>query len=247
MNKSPFQYRFPVRAMDADAQNRLKISSVFNFMQIVAGLNANELGFGYEHLMPKGYFWVLSRVILEWRGNVRIDDEILIETWPKGVEKLFALRDFRIYSSTEECIGKSTSAWLMIESQNRRPLMLNHNLFDLPDFGLIPAIEEVPGKISEPAKKSLLAERKVVYSDIDINQHVNNAKYLEYVFDALPSDILNQCTSCMLQINYLKELRLGEKFAVYYSQDETNQNHHYLDAENESGQKVFQVLLHFNY
>lgn len=247
MNKSPFQYRFPVRAMDADAHNRLKISSVFNFMQIVAGMNANELGFGYEHLVPKGYFWILSRVILEWHGNVGIDNDIMIETWPKGVEKLFALRDFRIYSHHEECRGKATSAWLMIDSHNRRPLMLSHNMFNLPDFGLIPAIDEFPGKIAEPPGKSLLALRKAVYSDIDINQHVNNAKYLEYIFDALPGDVVNQYKTCRLQINYLKELHPGESFTMYHKQGETFQNQHYLDAENESGQKTFQVLLDFDY
>lgn len=247
MSQLPFQYRFPVRSMDADSDNRLKISAVFNFMQIVAGMNANELGFGYKQLMPEGYFWVLSRVILDWHGNVGVDDDIIIETWPKGVDKLFAMRDFRMYSADMQCIGKATSAWLMIDSHSGRPLMLNQSMFNLPHFDVLPAIDQVPGKITEPPEKTLIAERKVAYSDIDINRHVNNAKYLEYIFDALPAEISGSYKTCRLQVNYLKELRLGEVFSIHRKQSKTVQTQYYLDAENESRQKIFQLMLDFDY
>lgn len=240
----PACYPFLVRAYEADASNRLKISSVFNFMQVAAGLNANDLGFGYSQLTPKGYFWVLSRVILEWSGEVRFDEEIVVETWPKGIDKLFALRDFRIYSNDGACIGKATSAWLMIDSQTGRPLILNSSMFNLPDTKVSPAINQTPGKLIVPHQLMQLGSRTAMYSDIDVNQHVNNAKYIEYIWDSLP-DGYSSFPRCRMQINFLKEIRQGEKIALRMAVQENNDNLVYIEAMKSPDIKIFQAEILF--
>lgn len=245
MNQLPAKYPFRVRAYETDAHNRLKVSSVFNFMQVAAGLNANELGFGYDHLTPKGYFWVLSRVILEWKGNVSFDEEIIVETWPKGVEKLFALRDFKFYDEPGACIGNATTAWLLMDSHKGRPMLLNKNMFNLPYASIPAAIDEVPGKITELTDTKLLYERKAVYSDIDVNQHVNNARYIEYIFDAIPMHKISPFRSCSIQVNYIKELKPGETVHMYGSKISDNLAQYIVTAENREKEKVFQSHLIF--
>lgn len=245
MTPIPARYTFKIRAYETDAQNHLKISSVFNFMQVAAGLNANQLGFGYDQLSPKEYFWILSRVILDWHGNVSFDEEIILETWPKSVEKLFATRDFRFYSGKGDCIGKATTAWLMMDASTGRPVMLNSNMFNLPVYNIPPAIDELPGKIPEPASVEFSSQRKAVYSDIDVNQHVNNARYIEYIFDALPVHEFTALKHCRVQINYLKEVKLGETISLLIARPEADQNHFLVSATNADEQKVFQSQLFF--
>lgn len=237
------RHSFRVRSYEADNNNKLKISSVFNFMQVAAGLNADRLGFGYEDLLEKGYFWVLSRVILNWQGNISFDEEITVETFPKGVDKLFALRDFNIFSATGDKIGKATTAWLLMELKTLRPVLIRKESFELPKAGIPPAIAEVPGKIDEAEMKSLIAERRVVYSDIDVNQHVNNAKYLEYVFDALSSDLRSQLKNFRMQINYIRELKIGEAIRIYHGTIQDQKERHYLEALNEDGHRIFQCTI----
>lgn len=241
----PGRYTFKIRAYETDAQNHLKISSVFNFMQVAAGLNANQLGFGFEQLTPKGYFWILSRVILEWHGNVSFDEEIILETWPKGVEKLFATRDFKFYTDNGDCIGNATTSWLMMDSNSGRPVMLNSGMFDLPAYNIPPAIDELPGKISEPEIVEFSSQRKATYSDIDVNQHVNNAKYIEYIFDALPVNKFMDMNNCRVQINYLKEVKIDETIFLHYGKTGSDQNNYLIMATNADEQKVFQTQLFF--
>lgn len=245
MKAIPGRYSFWIRAYETDADNQLRISSVFNFMQVAAGLNAEQLGFGYTQLNPKGFFWILSRVILEWHGNVSFDEELIVETWPKSIERLFAIRDFRFYSQDGTNIGKATTAWLLIDGKAGKPVAPDNGKFDLPHFDLPPAIAELPGKIAEPAEMTLLASRSTVYSDIDVNQHVNNAKYLEYIFDALATNNLISSSNCRLQINYLKELKLGETITILGSHSENAGNEIILTAINQADQKVFQSRICF--
>jgi acyl-ACP thioesterase len=245
MTPIPARYTFKIRAYETDAQNHLKISTVFNFMQVAAGLNANQLGFGYDQLTPKKYFWILSRVILDWHGNVSFDEEIILETWPKGVEKLFATRDFKFYSGKGDCIGKATTAWLLMDANTGRPVMLNSGMFNLPAYNIPPAIDELPGKISEPATVESSSKRKAAYSDIDVNQHVNNAKYIEYIFDALPGNEFMDLRNCRVQINYLKEVKMGETISLHYARAGSNENNFLVMATNADEQKVFQSQLIF--
>ncbi|HHN47523.1 MAG TPA: hypothetical protein ENN08_01065 [Bacteroidales bacterium] len=237
------RYHFLVRSYETDYNNRLKISSVFNFMQIAAGRHANELQFGYDQFGPKGYFWVLSRVVLNWIGNVKFDQELIIETWPSGVEKIIATRDFKFYSGDDVLLGKAKTTWLVMDSKTRRPIFLDKISFPQLDFDIHPAIEENPAKILEPENKTSQGLRKVVYSDIDVNRHVNNAKYLEYVFDALPPQLREYDHGIKVQINYLKELKLDENIELFYAEPAVSGSHYYVDACNEKAQKVFQCAL----
>jgi medium-chain acyl-[acyl-carrier-protein] hydrolase len=243
MKTKTARYHFQVRSCETDYNNRLKISSVFNFMQIAAGRHANELQFGYDQFSPLGYFWVLSRIVLYWIGNVKFDNELIVETWPSGAEKIIATRDFNFYSSDRILLGKAKTAWLVMDSKTRRPIFLDKINFPHFDFEFAPAIEEIPSKILEPENKVSQGFRNVVYSDIDVNQHVNNAKYLEYVFDALPPNLRECVGGIKLQINYLKELKLNETIELFFAEPESPGSHFYVDACNKYAQKVFQCSL----
>lgn len=236
------RFTFKIRSYEADYNNRLKISSIFNYMQVAAGLNANQLGFGYEQLLPEGYFWVLYRVILEWQGQPGFDEEIILETFPKGVEKIFALRDFNIYSQSGECIGKASTAWLLMDVKTQKLLMPNTAKMELPVSDLPPAIKGIPGRIEVPADKKLIGKRSVVYSDIDVNLHANNAKYIEYVFDALSPETFAGMNFCRIQINYLKELKIGDTFTIYHAEPENVGDPHYIEALIDE-QRIFQCSI----
>lgn len=242
----PGKYTFKIRSYETDEFNHLKISSVFNFMQVAAGLNAEELGFGYTQLNPRGIFWILSRVILEWHGNVKFDEDLIVETWPKGIERLFAIRDFRFYSQDGGNIGKATTAWLMMDAKSGRPVNPANERFDLPLFDLQPAIDELPGKIAEPAEMTLLTKRSTVYSDIDVNLHVNNAKYLEYIFDALQTKSIFPIRNCRIQVNYLKELKQGETISIMGSHDNNPGNEIVVSAINQANQMISQSRINFD-
>lgn len=242
---NPHRFTFKVRTYEADYLNRLKINSLLNYMQEAAATSANRLGFGYDQLKPKHKFWVLSRLIVELYDKIRFDEEITIETWPKSVHKLLALRDFLFWNSEGILFGKATTAWLLIDSNSQRPVSpmsanIGSHHFDLPA-----AIENTPEKMNEPASKTLIAQRQVVYSDLDVNNHVNNARYAEFLFDSLPKSIHQQLYPSFFQINYLKELKLGDTMKIFSSEINSSPLHIYLEGINQGGHKTFQAQVLF--
>jgi acyl-ACP thioesterase len=61
--------------------------------------------------------------------------------------------------------------------------------------------------------------RKVHMSDIDINQHVNNATYVKWCIDAIPTELLKENPIAAIEINYLAELTGGETIGIFYKQE----------------------------
>ncbi len=93
-----------------------------NFFQEMAYHHANQLGFGYDDLKEKQTFWVLSRMKIRIDQYPVWDDKVSVETWHRGMERLFGLRDFRVMDQSGKILGKATTAWLILDSQTRRPV-----------------------------------------------------------------------------------------------------------------------------
>jgi len=75
------------------------------------------------------------------------------------------------------------------------------------------AIEQKPEKIKVDIDLMENEQRKVFYSDIDVNRHVNNATYVRWILDSWFSD--NNEAIAEFEINFLSELKLNDEFAVF--------------------------------
>ena len=53
-----------------------------------------------------------------------------------------------------------------------------------------------------------------VYSDLDVNCHVNNVTYIRWAIDALGSDFMDQAKLTELKVNFKREVFEGEKVIV---------------------------------
>ena len=60
----------------------------------------------------------------------------------------------------------------------------------------------------------------VKYSDIDMNNHVNSMKYIQWVIDTLPIEKIKKGIK-KIDINYIKEALYGDELLIqHYSKEE---------------------------
>ncbi|MFO7524053.1 MAG: thioesterase [Ignavibacteriaceae bacterium] len=177
-----------VRAYDVDFNNKIKISSVFNMLQDVAAVHADNLGLGFKDLYKHNFAWVLNWVKLEINDYPAFSDSVIIKTWPRCKHKLYSMRDYTIRNKDIQTLFNATSAWLPINTKTKRitdtknlPKVINYQ----PD---LIAVDEFPVKIIPGSAKEVLFNKKFRYTDIDINQHVNNTRYIELILDSYNTD-----------------------------------------------------------
>lgn len=242
--QSIWNEEFFVKSYEVDYNKRTKLNSLFNYMQEAAYNHACRLGAGYEELTRQGFLWVLSRVKIQIERYPEWEEKIKLETWPKGVNRLFALRDFIFRDERNQSIALATSAWLVLDSDTMKLQKVQSLPFSLPDNDGRYALNEELGKLDNQSIFDFEAERTAVYSDIDVNQHVNNAKYVEWILDCFSQEAFLNKHLKSLQLNYLSQTRLGERITLKRGSYNGNSKISYVEAVNgSSSNKVFQSIV----
>lgn len=196
---------YQIRTYEVDCRNRLSILSMFNFMQDAASKHAQALGVSVRRLLSENYTWLLSRLKIKIASYPDINDRIQIATWPSGTQRLFALRDFELRNGSDQVIAEAVSAWLVIDVQRRRPVRILpfvDRLKPLEGHHVLPdTLDKLPGIKNCTYEKEFIAR----YGDLDVNQHVNNVSFVEWVVEGVPSSLLNTSAPAQLEINFLAE------------------------------------------
>jgi medium-chain acyl-[acyl-carrier-protein] hydrolase len=201
---------FSVASYEADFAGKLSPYALFNRFQDLAGVHATYLQVGYEQLRESKLAWILSRIRVQILSLPSWKDTVRLATWPKGIDRLFAMREFSLTSEKGETLVLATSAWLLVDIVKNRPQRIENLPVDLRYPGAPHAIRETPDKIQMPEHLATALEKAVWLSDIDTNRHVNNAQYAKWVSDCFSEDQFRTRRITSMQINYLEETLLGD-------------------------------------
>lgn len=208
MNTS-HEEQFKVRTWDVDQANRLTLAAACNYCQEIAGTHAGLLGVGADYMQAHGLVWVLSRMSLVLDSRPKHGDTVLVETWPRGTDRLFALRDYELRNEAGAPLGRGRSAWLIVDAASFRPRRPEAITTGLPLNDARDALDDGVMPVVGAEGLSPVSERAVAYSDLDYNGHMNNARYTQWIQDVLPPAELGAATRLRLDINYIAEMRPG--------------------------------------
>ena len=201
---------YAIRSYEVNAGGRLSIPSIFNLLQDAASSHALKLGVSVPQLLADNYTWVLSRIYLKMSHHPGWGDTIQVHTWPSGIERVFALRDFDIRQ--DDCaIGSCISAWIIIDTNNRRPVRPTSFARQLNPLDRQHVLDHPLVKL--PVLKTPQSEKRfsVRYRDLDINQHVNNVSYIEWLLECIPDMVENGLCLSELEVNFLGEALHGDR------------------------------------
>ena len=217
--KESWRENYFVHSYEIDQQSRLSLESAINFFQDSALRNAEVLGLGFKDLAVKDRFWVLSRLYVEMYRYPLLGDSIQLETWPKGMESLFAMRDFRIKSvDSNELLGAGCTAWLIIDGTTHRLQRVESVLSgEMPCYPHN-ATKHKFDKISLASTMTSHIRIVAGYTDVDINNHVNNVCYLKWAINYMPIDN-KTLTVRSAEVNFLAEARLHSPIEILYGSD----------------------------
>lgn len=214
-----------IKSYETDINANLKIYSFMNYAQEIAGLHADSLGFGYDNLINNNIAWVLSRVHVKFITMPKWKEEISIETWHKGSDRLFGFRDFEVLDNSGNRIIIATSSWLIIDTKTRK-LQRLENIMGENSIGYNPrnAIEERAERLVSPPSMEHTGRHIVSFSDVDINRHTNNAKYIEWALDCIDVDLVSNMKVSDMVINFNAESRPEEVVELFRYKESVKDN-----------------------
>jgi acyl-ACP thioesterase len=190
------------------------LAPTLDLFQEIASDHAEDLGVGREAMSVTGQVWILSRISVQWDRRPKWRDSLTVRSWPRGADKLFALRDYDIRDGEDRPLVRGRSGWIILDLEKRRPLRPQAIMENLPRNEGLDALTDGPVSLSFPEEGEngsvvKAGERRVVYSDIDYNGHVNNTRYIEWIQDIVEPGVLERAARMRLDVNYLSEVKLG--------------------------------------
>lgn len=215
-----------IHSYETDFTTRLRFSCLNRYMQESAWKNAEQLGFGFSDLIRKNFAWVLTRMLISVEKLPGWNETIRIATWPSGQEGLFAFRDFQIFDQKERELGRATSSWCVIDLTTRKPVALQsafeNGLAEL-DKRLFPGR---PPKIVALKRTDSEWRTVVGYQDLDVNKHVTNSRYIDWIFETFELGIFRERRLHSLAINFLTEALYQHEIVVKSEQKSATEFRH---------------------
>jgi medium-chain acyl-[acyl-carrier-protein] hydrolase len=215
-----WQENFRVNWYDTDSNGQVKMSSIANYLQESAWRHARHMGFGFEDTQKRNEFWVIVALMVQMVDNPHWGKFITVETWPKGIERLFAFRDFRILSDDGTVIGAATSTWMILDQDTHRPKPVDIVKPMLHLAVRQDILETNPPHLQPFDNVTDSMNRQVQFSEVDFYKHVNNTRYIDWCLDAIPAEWHNKNSIRSMVINFLSEVRYAEHIRVESSQDD---------------------------
>ena len=217
-NKSIGHEQFKIASYQMDVKGKASLTSLASLFQEIAGNHAHANGFGFKQMIKENQMWVLTRLKVEIHKFPVWDDIINISTWIVNREKFFSRRDFEIHSNNDELLVSASSGWMLLDVKSKRPKLVDSIKMDIPMLAEKLALSDELSKIEKLTIAESTANYTVQYSDLDVNNHVNNVKYIRILLDSYSYNWRSSKTILSFEINYLAEAAYNDELEILKSE-----------------------------
>lgn len=216
-----YEKKYDLRVSDFANNDDIRPYGVLDLLQTVADKHATQLKLGFDELIAQDLAWVLLRTRYDVVSPIKFNENaVIVKTWPQKAGRVDFDRDYEIVDENGKTRIIASSKWCIINIKTRK-IVFGKGV-DYPQNEYYPQINYPDGlkKIADFDIEG--AQRFTGYagqSCLDHNGHVNNAKYAEFIMDAIkltPNQIVKS-----FEINYLNEMQEGN-FEIYFINDGNN-------------------------
>ena len=195
-----------------DKNKRLRLSNLFVIFQEMAEAHGETIGTGKAATTDVGLKWIITRHSAKIERLPTYGEKVEVYTYPGKNNPYFFYRYFFIKDEKGNIIIRATSIWAIVDAKTNK-LVYDPFKRKLPeesfDFEL-----PIPAKINEDINDKV-DEYHVRYSDIDLNGHVNNSRYLEMIQNLHDSAFYKEHEIDSILINYFAELKENDDVILY--------------------------------
>lgn len=216
-----FRKTYTVSDSDTDRFDRLRISLLLFFAQDAATSHCAQIGMDWNTMAAKHMFWAITRSRVEILRLPRHGETVTVETWPMETTRVAYPRATVMYDGQGQVLMRSVSLWVLMDTEKRSMILPGKSGLNFSGANRGDELKAPGGlPLFQP---EWVSTRKVAYSDLDINGHLNNARYLDWVNDLSGSDFHGKRNLREMVICYSSEAREGQELIQEWAYDEEHE------------------------
>lgn len=208
MSKLYYEKKVQLTSEMFNDQNQLTQQAILNLFQMVAGEHATQLNIDYRQLNKRNLMWVVVRNRHHIIQHPKVNDIVIISTWPHKANRIEYDREYRIKSLNNDCLIIGDSKWCIVDKSTRKiacikDILVEGDFFEQKNFDT--PLKSIQNK--DFSNRNIVFQFQVNSSQIDVNNHLNNTEYAFMIEQCLQS---KKISIQDFEINYVKETKLNE-------------------------------------
>lgn len=173
-----------VRFSNIDENSELRLGDMVDFFQNSSNYQAEVLGIGVDYQLKTNRAWLLSSWQIIINELPKLDDELIVKTWPYSFRGVCGKRNYIIVNKNnpEKILAMADTTWAMYDVLQKSLSRVTEE--DMKGFVIKEKLdmEYAKGKIKTFPEENYIDKEpfSVKKYCLDINNHVNNAWYIKF-------------------------------------------------------------------
>ena len=203
-----YQMKMKIPFDMADMNGHIKLPDVILLSLQVSGMQSIELGVSDKTILEDyNLVWIITDYDIEVVRLPRFAEEITIETEALSYNRLFCYRRFTIYDESGQELIHMMVTFVLMDRDSRKVHAVEPEIVApyQSDFDK----KLIRGPKYESLNEPISKDYHVRFYDLDMNGHVNNSKYLDWIFEVMGANFLTHYIPKKINLKYVKEVRPG--------------------------------------
>ncbi len=219
-----YQMKMKIPFDMADMNGHIKLPDVILLSLQVSGLQSIDLGISDKDMLERyNLVWIITDYDIDVIRVPKFGEEMTIETEALSYNRLFCYRRFTIYDEAGNAIINMLATFVLMDRDSRKVHAVEPKI--VAPYEAEFSKKLIRGPKYPELKDSTSKDYHVRFYDLDMNGHVNNSKYLDWIFEVMGADFLMEHIPRKIHLKYVKEVRPGGQITSSYNLEGLESNH----------------------
>jgi len=215
-----YESQYLIQAHEIDLAKQIRPTSLLQLMQEASMQNAINLKVSIYELEQANVSWVLIKKDLQVHRWPELGETLRILTYPAGLERIFAYRDYIAYDAQDNLVASASSTWTLMNLNTRKVERISKELSDLVPSSVVETLPRPFKTLVKSEEITWSYDYTIRYFDLDWNGHVNNVALSKLMLQSLPLDFWSSHKMERYCIQIKSECRIEEQVTVETSRQD---------------------------
>ena len=206
-----FDQQFELRYFEMNKLGFATPTIILGLLEETAADHCYAINHSLFDLLKMNVGWVLVSGVLQMDRYPSYKEKITIRTWLSNYSSIKGFRENIIFDEKQNIIGRAKGLWVFFDIEKRRPVPIFNAIKEQWSFFNSSSIDhDIKKKIRAVDSADYIEKFRVNRFDTDMNKHVNNIRYLQWVIESIPEDIVNCCFLHKIDGRFITEAQYGD-------------------------------------
>jgi len=206
-----FDKQFELRYFEMNEFGLASPTTILTLLEETAAEHCYSINYSLYQLAEQNIGWVLISGTMQMERYPNYKEKITIRTWLSKYSTVKGFRENIIYDEQNNIIGRAKGLWVFFDIVRRRPIQILDDIKEKWSFYNDESIEyNLSNRIKIVENSDFELKFKVNRYDTDMIKHVNNIRYLQWVIESIPDEIINNYYLQAIDGRFISEAHYGQ-------------------------------------